>query len=599
MENNTQFQLAVERAKSLFLENYIVQLGLSGKDSFCALVCVLEGLKQAIKINPYVGPLYVVTTNTTLDNFAVHDYILSLHNDLDSYALQNELPVITRELKPALSRLPIVEYVGMGKLIRTPETGSNRECAVDWKLMPAKRFLTKIKEEHRTDKVISVSGSRHDESLARAASLASRRESAAKPVMTDLGWSLPIIADWSLTDVFKLIDAIDDGGIETFTDNVDGLKKHYSAANGGTCDLFAAGGVKSSKPCSSRFGCTLCFQISEDNSLQGQISSSPSTYGFMQPFVALRRFLKNTLYDYPRSRSLLAREIKKDSWIKVGFNHYSLAYRQELLRYILTIDVREQERAELYGEDPMFQLVDYPTLTMIQYHWAREGGESSPGEAFQIWHEVYTENKRYDIPETTEAKKDKLYLKYGSETIEVSNTKLAYRYLNLNDFCQAGEEWNNFGYGLEINEWQKQYTPAYSLTDDAGRLVEVCPYEESRGLSVNADGGLWEYIESDFPAFMSLYNKLKQEGEAQLPDPTFILTELLSRKLVIVNRGSAPKLHRDAKLAQFMNQALRLGCNDSASILRYSVSEAEYVAAVKVSEKTGRQVESGQFELSL
>ncbi|HDS1208433.1 TPA: hypothetical protein QDZ84_003472 [Shewanella algae] len=93
LKNHYKSEEAIERAKQLFLDVWIVSLGLSGKDSGAASVCVVEGLKRAFDINKNVGPLYIVTTNTTLDNMVLHDYMMRLHDDLNQYALFNGLPI--------------------------------------------------------------------------------------------------------------------------------------------------------------------------------------------------------------------------------------------------------------------------------------------------------------------------------------------------------------------------------------------------------------------------------------------------------------------------------------------------------------------------
>lgn len=113
--------------------------------------------------------------------------------------------------------------------------------------------------------------------------------------------------------------------------------------------------------------------VSNDDSLQQQIITSQSTYGYMSELPKLRKFMVNTLFDMERSRSFIGRQLLKEHWLKVNFNQYSLDYRKELLRYSLTIDAKEMVRAESAGEDPKFTLVNHQQLVAIQYYWAREG----------------------------------------------------------------------------------------------------------------------------------------------------------------------------------------------------------------------------------
>jgi DNA sulfur modification protein DndC len=249
----------------LFLAGWCVVLGVSGKDSGAASVCIVEGLLRASAIKPgHGGTLHVVTTNTTLDNMVLHDYMMQLHEDMRHYGQEKNLSIFTHELKPSLSKSPMVEYIGKGKLLRTAATSNNgRDCAIDWKIIPMKRFLKSLQKQYKTTKIVSISGSRESESLARSKSLDSRSESETEMVATGLGWSQPIIKDWSLNDVWQLFKVIDDGDIESYSDRFDSMRKHYAAGNGGVCDLFA-GDTKNkntSKSCGSRFGCTLCAGV--------------------------------------------------------------------------------------------------------------------------------------------------------------------------------------------------------------------------------------------------------------------------------------------------------------------------------------------------
>lgn len=132
----------INTLKKLFLQDCILSCGLSGKDSAVVAHCAVEALKLAKEEKPTNrGMLYIVTTNTTIDNFEIHNFILKLHKAAREYAQEYNLPIITKELKPKLFNTPIVEYLGRGKLLRTMQTAARgRDCSVDWKVLPAKEF---------------------------------------------------------------------------------------------------------------------------------------------------------------------------------------------------------------------------------------------------------------------------------------------------------------------------------------------------------------------------------------------------------------------------------------------------------------------------
>lgn len=518
MNTHELYEITVERAKKLFLDGWIVSLGLSGKDSGAACICVVEGLRQAFSINKNVGPLYIVTTNTTLDNMVLHEYMMDLHEDLQAYAQETDLPILTKVLTPSLSNNPMVEYIGRGKLLRTPQTSVNgRDCAIDWKIKPMERFLKSVQHEHQTTKVVSISGSRDAESSVRAANLKKRNESAEQIVATGLGWSLAIIKDWSLGDVWQLFKKVDDGDLDTFSDRFDGMRKHYAAGNGGTCDLFAVGVSK--KECGARFGCVLCAMNPTDESLEAQIDIAPGTYGFMKPLNQLRRYMINTLHDHSK-RSLLGREMKH-GFIKVGFNQYSMEYRMDLLRYVLTI---QQDVYNEFGSH-LIDLIDYEQLLAIQYHWSREGGEPEPGMALKIWHEIVSEGEgHYPMPHT--------------EKIDATFVP-TYRHFPLEDFMDKAN-----CIGLDDAGLDDKFKPAARVYYREGEKHRVIQYQEADGFEVvSKDGFAMTFVEDFYP-------RLVRDGHLQGKCPTVMLKHLLESGVVKIHKGSIDRINRDAKRAQ-------------------------------------------------
>lgn len=538
------YEIAVERAKSLFLSNKVVVLGLSGKDSGAASICVVEALKRAKQTQERIGSLYIVTTNTTLDNMVLHDYMMQLHDDLNDYASEHNLPLKTLELKPPLSNNPMVEYIGKGKLLRTNQTSSNgRDCAVNWKLRPLQIALRDIANENPGKEVVSISGSRDSESNSRKINLEKRGESAIEIVETEkLGKCLALIKEWSLNDVWSLLALVDDGDLESYSDNFYLMKKHYSAANSGTCDLYAGG--FNDKACGSRFGCTLCALHEKDRSLEGQINIDPKTYGFMKPMLELREYLINTLFDY-NNRSRLGRELK-DGFIKVGINQYSMEYRMNLLRYVLTI---QQKTYDEFGSH-LIDLIDFEQLVAIQFHWAREGGEPAPGMAFRIWNEIVVNGENYyDIPRTR--------LTSRSFIPE-------YRWFQLQSFMDRDNS-----IGLDDNKLSNSELDARFYQKD-GVLNRVVSFKEAQRFEVNTkDAKAMMFVESFFPSLL-------EDGELDKRCPTVIAKYLLISGIVKLSKGQINRVNSDVKRAQgLFALETNLGVPIEDAIQFFSVSESE------------------------
>ncbi|MGI2118405.1 phosphoadenosine phosphosulfate reductase family protein [Shewanella oncorhynchi] len=558
-----KYETTVARVQKLFLDGWRVVLGLSGKDSIATSVCVIEGLKRARAMNADVGPLYVVTTDTTIENIVLHDYMLTLHDDISAYAIENDLPIECRVLKPALSSQPLVEYIGRGKLLRTPETSSkSRDCAYSWKIMPLKSFLTDLVKKHQTEKICSISGSRDDESLKRAANLAKRQENEFAPVMSELGWTMAPIKNWTLNDVWQLFSIIDVGDIESYSDHFDQLKKHYSAGNGGVCDLFAGKSINAAaKKCGARHGCFLCCQTKRDTSLENQINIDPKTYGFMKPLNELRTYMLNTLFDY-NHRSTLGRKLSNEGYIKVGLNQYNLTYRMNLLRYVLSIQANAYE---LNGNH-IIDLIDYRELLAIQYHWSREGGEPEPGMALKIWHEVVNEGVRYSIPETT-------------YTVQILT--LEYRYFPLVTFVESNQP-----VGLDDEGLDGKFKSLTRIFKKNGESHRVIRYTESPSFDVvTADAKAMMFVE-DF------YIELVEDGHLTAKCPTVMLKHLLESGVVTLAKGTIGRVHDDARRAQALNSlraTLDVSIPDAIMLLSVSERQMHLDIASRVAENTPQQ----------
>lgn len=542
-----KFEAAVERAKDLFLDKWIINQTLSGKDSGAASICVVEGFRRAKLIDPTVGPLYVVTTNTTIENIELHDYMMTLHQDMVEYGKSEGLEIISAELKPSLSSRPLVELVGRGKLIYTPQTTSTgRACAISWKISPMEAFIKSIERQYQTKKVLNITGSRGSESAVRAANLLKRNESAFNVTKTDLGFVMPIIMDWSLNDVWSLFTIVDNGDIDSYSDNFDSMIKHYSAANNGVCDLFAGNSKKLDKNCGSRFGCSLCSMNNiEEDSLLNQIDIDDKTYGYMRPLTELRKYLNDTLFDY-QYRSKIGSKIT-DGFLKVGPNQYSLTYRQNLLRYILTI----QNESYAHG-GPEIQLIDFEELVAIQYHWTRCGFEEESGSAFKIWHEICElDEGNYPIPATTRVAQSALpeYMYFDIES-HMGNADA----IGLDDVGFDGE--------------YRHLAMQYRKDGESNRVIK---FTENCSFTVVTKDALAMDFVTDF------YPQMLADGLLVNQCPTTMMKLMLECGLIEISKGSIARLNEEIKRAQTFIRLKEL----SAVSIETIVNSLSVSAAIK------------------
>ena len=553
---NQKLATTISTLKSKFLDGWIISLGLSGKDSFAVAHCAIEALKLAREERSDAGPLYINTVDTTIDNFEVMNFIRQCHNEINLYAAEQQLPIKTVILQPPVNQRPMVQYIGRGILLRTFENQANaRQCTSDWKIDSVKRFMKFLEKKHQTAKILSLSGSRDAESASRAANLAKRGESIDTIAETDLGYKLAPIKDWAFKDVWALIQQIEAGHIESFGENLTkGLTKHYSAGNAGTCDLLAGEGADRSKACGSRFGCVLCSLVKEDTSLQNQINLAPQTYGYMQGLLSLRKFMFDTVNDYDRCRSMIGKRIE-NGYLKIGYNDYSLDFRKELLRYTLTLDALEQERAYKAGTAPKFQLLKHEDIVAIQFYWTKEGGEKSPGEALQIWLDVHTEQHRYAIPETTYAPSSPLP-KYGSRRTPICQ---------MMDFLETS--------GLTITDEDRDNLATH-LFYRGNEAVETTPFDVADRFTVADNDTLEEYIEGKFWDYI-------QDGVLfDNACPSSLMKDMLRAGVIKIKKGGMPALHEAMRKAQVYSHLTFQHKHYETFLLAYSVTEDEYLSEV-------------------
>ncbi|MBB1470635.1 hypothetical protein H5232_19625 [Pseudoalteromonas sp. SG41-5] len=181
----------ISTLRDLYLRGYVPQVGISGKDSFCVAHCAAEALKQAVLVNPNVGPLHVTTVDTTIDNFEIMDFLKDCHLALESYGEEFNLPIVSTFIQPKTQSRPLVQYIGRGLLLRTMNNQvGRRQCTSDWKITPLIDFTKQLKSKYQTDKILNLSGSRSSESKARAVALDLRNETIDVVTLTDMGYKL-------------------------------------------------------------------------------------------------------------------------------------------------------------------------------------------------------------------------------------------------------------------------------------------------------------------------------------------------------------------------------------------------------------------------
>ena len=245
-------------------------------------------------------------------------------------------------------------------------------------------------------------------------------------------------------------------------------------------------------------------------------------------------------------------------------NEYSLSYRMNLLRYILTIQAEAFEKHGFH----IIDLIDYESLIAIQYHWSR-ASEPEPGMAFKIWHEV-NEGISYPIPETE---------RYVKQSIP------AYKYFPLRDYIKKSdvEGLNDTGLDGEFSHLTRQF-----YRD--GLSQRVVKYEEEKSFKVVTENGIaMDFVEDFYPYLVST-------GQLDNADPTVMLKHLLVGGVIKISKGSIAKLHESVKRSQTLT-LIEATSGIPHELAVSSLSVSEKVKNFMVAENSNKQEPLPQYSL--
>ena len=394
--------LAKESIIRQFREGKHLVVGTSfGKDSsVCnALVCsaMLEAIEQGIKI-----PTVVFAHSVTgYDNPAIDQYAIGEIEVLRDYLRKHDLPAKVEVQEPTLSNDYMVNMVG-GRMVATMP-GTGRACADMLKVQTNRQLKRRLKSM-LPGEVVNVVGKRWDESAARASNMSASGERPDVPVEVNGEKLLTPIAHFTIDDIWMMVgmaklarESDTAAAYETYTD-FEAMTQTYRDGNGGDCMVNAfAHGKAGSTSCGARFGCWQCTQVESDRSMENMVAE---THPHFKNLLNIRQYILDHHWN-PDSRRWLSREPNAHGELTIEPNAYSPEFCRSLLRYIITAQAEEEERAIDEGTEPAFEIFNERKLMAVQALWSRYGyGE--PWAALSDWHDIYTHGKRY-FPEPCES----------------------------------------------------------------------------------------------------------------------------------------------------------------------------------------------------
>jgi 3'-phosphoadenosine 5'-phosphosulfate sulfotransferase (PAPS reductase)/FAD synthetase len=249
--------------------------------------------------------------------------------------------------------------------------------------------------------MVSLIGTRFDESATRNRRMVERGESAteAVEVMADSGdLVLSPIAEWEAFDVFEYIGYVRSQLIECY-DDFEELVQVYRDAGGGECmvNSWVRTQDNDKAPCSARTGCWTCTRVSRDKSAENMLSAEDGKFDWMRPLNDFRNYLAARHFD-PSARCWLGRTVNTDTGtISIMPNSYSPEFTKSLLGMVLTIQVEEYIAASQLGVAPRFEVISLRQVLAIDLLWGRYGYQP-PFTAVRMYQAVFEKGKRYRIP---------------------------------------------------------------------------------------------------------------------------------------------------------------------------------------------------------
>jgi DNA sulfur modification protein DndC len=444
-------QRAIEVIKASMAQVEVVSHGNSyGKDSATTLALLLEAARQYKTEHGTAPKLISLTTDTRAELPIQVALAHTMALRAETFAAENGIDFEQIWVQPDRANHHLNQLIGGRGVASMPEDSNT--CSVNMKITPMDKVRRTLAKRFGEQNILVTTGSRHAESTSRSTRLTERGESGAEAIRTANGsLMLAPIIDWTDGDVWTLLQANSRKlGFETL--NFEPVVVHYEVLGAESCQTMSIAQTASKKsPCgSSRGGCFLCQKVtSPERSENNVIQKLP----YLEPLVRLSRTIRAGHY-VPENRSFVGKTVE-DGRLKVCSSVYSKAWQSKLLKWVMSIDAREDdrvveakktlERAKAEGKSSVVikalankaqrrwaPLLEEEDQLFIAFNWARYGMQDT-GEFIRIKQAIMN-GKRWDLP--TDAELDALTARgdrkamgktYGFLAADLDNLGTTYR----------------------------------------------------------------------------------------------------------------------------------------------------------------------------
>lgn len=346
-----------------------------GKDSTAVTQLVWLALTELRGGDRNKKPVYVITTDTLVENPIVAAWVRSSLEALRASSLSQALPFVPELLEPPATDSFWVNLIGKG--YPAPRPGF-RWCTDRLKIKPASRFIENTVS--RYGEAILLLGARKAESAVRSGSL-SRRKSLSKEGLTahpELVSTLIYapIQNWSNDDVWTFLMR---RGNPWGSSNKELMVLYRGATDDNECPIV----IDTSTPScgNSRFGCWVCTLVDQDKSMKAMIQNDADK-SWMRPLLALRNEL-DFRGDAQRELELSRREYRRlhgSPQLNRNGNDlvpgpYTQAARVEWLDKLLRAQMTIRHNPEAPSHVRHIELISRKELQAIRSIWLNEKHE--------------------------------------------------------------------------------------------------------------------------------------------------------------------------------------------------------------------------------
>ncbi|WP_087864768.1 phosphoadenosine phosphosulfate reductase family protein [Comamonas thiooxydans] len=390
-------ETAISAVYRLFESGKAVSVSFSGgKDSSVLMhVSMMAALRaQASGLDPY---LVVLSSDTGVENPEVAWLLRQEHQKIENCLKKAGIKHKVVLTRPSLATSWPVRILGGNKLPSFP--GQGHDCSVDFKVNPISKARKALFNTHGMSAVVTVIGTRFDESAQRARAMTERGELAHAPYVNEAGEHvMSPLAFWTTDDVWELIGLVRAGAIESYSD-FDDTFRLYADAGGTSCavvsDAITEGAKKARKGCGARFGCYTCV-VANDNSLEAMIDGDPR-YAYMRGLNNFRNLIAKSRWDFSK-RFWVQRTISAAGNIKLQPDCFSPAFVLELFRYAATLDAIEARAASALKIKRRFQILGVAEVVAIDALWSLNGFHP-PHTALLEWLAISEGRASYAMPD--------------------------------------------------------------------------------------------------------------------------------------------------------------------------------------------------------